>query len=138
VLSLLSEYSFDIYRLFYPRICGGCDVPLAKGENYLCLHCRLGLPYTCFEDMKDNPVERVFTGRAAIEFATAFLFFTKGEKVQQMMHNIKYNDHKELAVYLGQLFGERLNNNIHLKDVSVLVPVPLHPQKTVFARLQPE
>lgn len=129
MMSIIAEYATDVYRLFYPKICGGCDLPLTKGEKHLCLHCRLGLPYTNFESLKDNPVEQVFAGRVNIEFATSMLFFTKGEKVQQIMHNIKYNDSKELAIYIGRLFGERLQNKLLPNDVSVIVPVPLHPKK---------
>ncbi len=45
------------------------------------------------------------------------------------MHNVKYNEQKELAIYLGRIFGERLQNNPYLKDVTTIIPVPLHPKK---------
>lgn len=129
MFSKIAEYPLDFYRLFYPRICGGCEVPLVKGERHLCLHCRLELPFTKFESMKDNPVEKLFYGRVPLEFATSLLFFHKGEKVQQILHNIKYYEQKELAVFIGRIFGERLQNNTHLSDVTTILPVPLHPQK---------
>lgn len=129
MLSKLLEYPKDFYRLFYPQLCGACDVPLAKGEEHLCLHCRLELPFTNFETVKENPVEKVFHGRVNLEFATSLLFFSKGEKVQNILHNIKYNEQKELAVFIGRIFGERLQNNTYLKDVTTIIPVPLHPQK---------
>lgn len=129
MLSKLTEYPLDFYRLFYPQLCGGCDTPLAKGEEYLCLHCRLELPFTNFETFKNNAVEKVFHGRVQIEFATSLFFFSKGEKVQNILHNIKYNEQKELAVYVGRIFGERLQNNPYLRDVTTILPIPLHPQK---------
>ena len=129
MLSKLTEYPLDFYRLFYPKLCGACDVPLAKGEAHLCFNCRLEMPFTNFESFRENPVEKMFNGRVHLEFATSLLFFTKGEKVQNILHNIKYNEQKELAIYLGRIFGERLQNNPYLKDVTAIVPVPLHPQK---------
>ena len=129
MLTTVREYTTDLYRLFFPKICGGCDNPLTKGEDHLCLNCRLELPFTNFETIKDNPVERVLYGRVNLEFATSLLFFSKGEKVQNILHNIKYNEQKELGIYLGRIFGERLQNNPYLKDVTTLIPVPLHPQK---------
>lgn len=123
------EYPSDFMRLFYPRLCGGCDVPLAKGEQHLCLHCRLELPFTNFETMKDNPVERIFYGRVPLHFATSLLYFSKGEKVQNILHNIKYNERKELAIFMGKLIGKRLQNNPYLSDVNVIMPVPLHKNK---------
>ena len=129
MITLLKEYTNDFYRLFYPQLCGACDVPLAKGEEHLCFNCRLELPFTNFETIKDNPVEKIFYGRVDINFATSLLYFSKGEKVQNIMHNIKYNEQKELAVFMGGIFGERLQNNSYLKDVTTIIPVPLHPQK---------
>lgn len=129
MLSSLLEYPADLYRLFFPKICGGCDTPLAKGEAHLCLYCRTALPFTGFESLKDNPVEKVFYGRVNIGFASSMLFFSKGEKVQNILHNIKYNEQKELGVYMGRVFGERLQNNTSLNDVTTIVPVPLHPHK---------
>ncbi len=129
MLSNLLEYPSDFVRLFYPRICGGCETALVKGEQHLCLHCRMELPFTTFENIKDNPVERIFYGRVMLEFATSLLFYSKGTKVQHILHQIKYNDRKELAVFLGNIFAQRLQNNPYLKDVSVIIPVPLHPQK---------
>ena len=87
------------------------------------------MPFTNFETIKDNPVEKMFHGRVNLEFATSLLFFSKGEKVQNIMHNIKYNEQKELAIFIGRIFAERLQNNSYLKDVTTIIPVPLHPQK---------
>lgn len=129
MISFLKEYTTDFYRLFYPQLCGACDVPLAKGEEHLCFSCKLELPFTNFEKIKDNPVEKMFHGRLNLEFAASLLFFSKGERVQNIMHNIKYNEQKELAVFMGRIFGERLQNNQYLNDVTTIIPVPLHPQK---------
>lgn len=125
----LLDYPADLIRLFYPRICGGCETALVKGEQHLCLHCRMELPFTTFDNIKDNPVERIFYGRVMLEFATSLLFFSKGTKVQHILHNIKYNERKELAIFLGHILAQRLQQNPYLKDVSVIIPVPLHPQK---------
>lgn len=129
MLSKFLEYSADFVHLFYPKLCGACDVSLVKGEGHLCFKCRMELPFTNFETFKENPAEKIFHGRVPLEFATSLLYFSKGEKVQNILHNIKYNESKELAVYIGKFFGERLYNNAHLQDVTTIIPVPLHPQK---------
>ena len=129
MFTFIKEYFVDFYRLFYPKLCGGCDVPLLKGEHHLCLHCRIALPFTNFENIKDNPVERVFYGRVDIENATTLFYFTKGEKVQHILHNIKYNNNKELALYIGRVFGERLINTKYYNNITTIIPTPLHPQK---------
>ena len=129
MLSAIQEYTTDFYRLFFPKLCGACEVPLTKGEQHVCVHCRLDLPFTNFESIKENPVDKLFHGRVQLEFATSLLFFSKGDKVQQIMHNIKYNERKELAVFIGEIFGERVQNNLYMNSVTTIIPVPLHPQK---------
>ncbi|HUM50606.1 MAG TPA: phosphoribosyltransferase family protein [Chitinophagales bacterium] len=129
MLSAIQEYSTDFYRLFFPKLCGACNTPLTKGEQYLCVHCRIDLPFTNFEIIKENPIEKLFYGRAQIELATSMLFFSKGDKVQNIMHNIKYNEQKELAVFIGKIFGERLQNILAINSVTSIIPIPLHPQK---------
>jgi ComF family protein len=129
MLAVAKEYFVDLYRLFYPNLCGGCDEPLVKSEKHLCIHCRLDLPFTNFEKIQDNPVEKVFYGRVPLQFATSLLYFSKCEKTQQILHNIKYNGKRELAVFMGRLLGERLQKIADLSDITCIIPVPLHPQK---------
>lgn len=125
----VAEYPIDFYRMFFPKICGACNTTLVKSEQHLCVNCRTALPFTNFENIKDNPLEKKFFGRVNIEFATAMLFFSQTETVQQILHNIKYNEQKELAIFIGKLFGNRLLNNANFKDITVIIPVPLHPKK---------
>lgn len=125
----LSAYGADLYRLFFPRLCGACDGALLTGETHLCLHCRLGLPATRFELLRNNPVERIFYGRVPLDFATAFLFFSRADSVQRILHQVKYNNRRELAVFMGNLFAERIRAAPWLHDADLLIPVPLHPRK---------
>lgn len=129
MFSTVSTYFTDFYRLFYPSICGCCDQPLTKGEAQLCVHCRLSLPFTQYEKMEENPVEKSLFGRAPIVYGSALLQFSKGESTQQLLHNIKYNGQRELAVFMGRMMGTRLQESGRLLAVDVLMPVPLHPQK---------
>jgi ComF family protein len=129
MITSVKEFGADFYRLFFPRICGGCGEALAKGEANLCLNCRLELPLTKFELFRNNPVDRLFYGRVPLDFATSFLFFSKGEKVQNILHHIKYNNKQELAVFMGNLFAERVAASEFLKDIGAILPVPLHAKK---------
>lgn len=79
--------------------------------------------------IENNPVEKIFEGRIQIEFATALLYFSKGEKTQHLLHHIKYNDRKQLAIFLGNLFGERLKQRHQEIQFDAIVPIPLHPKK---------
>ena len=125
MLSLLD----DLLSLFYPRLCAGCQTPLVKGEEVLCLECMADLPKTGFEKVTDNPVAQIFWGRADIRLATSFCTFDKGGIVQHLMHQLKYKGSREIGVKLGLLFGSDLIKSKPYREIELLIPVPLHPKR---------
>lgn len=118
----------DLLDLFYPRLCMGCETMLRTNEDYLCFDCRQDLPMTHFF-YEGNPVEKVFWGRASIASGTAFLYFSKGGIVQNLMHQIKYQNMPEVAEFVGELFGNQLKEQQRYNQVQWVIPVPLHPKK---------
>ena len=93
------------------------------------MKCLYHLPKTNFHLHEENPVSRVFWGRVNLHAATSFLFFSKGGKVQKLMHNLKYRGKKRVGLYLGKLFGHDLKKSELFKTVEVVIPVPMHPAK---------
>jgi ComF family protein len=85
------------------------------------------LPKTHFHEVAENPVAQVFRGRLAVENATALFFFEKGEKVQRLLHNLKYNRATEAGHEAGRLLGMQIARAGW--PVEVVVPVPLHAAK---------
>ena len=114
--------------LFWPNLCACCSTGLMRGERYICSHCMHELPVTNFHKEPDNPVSQIFIGRVMIEHATAGYFFRKGNRIQKLVHQIKYAGQKEIGAMLGQETGKSLRDTC-FAEVDLLVPVPLHPQK---------
>jgi len=129
MISVIKEYAIDVYRLFYPKLCGACNTALYKGEQHICFVCSNNLPFTDFEKLKPNPVEKVFQGRIDVDFATSLLYFSRSTKTQNILHQIKYNNRKQLAIYFGNLLGERIKSTHEQLNFDVIIPVPLHPKK---------
>jgi len=132
MFTVFREYISDTYKLFYPKICGACDNSLLKGEEHLCFICSNNLPYTRFEKIRDNPAEKIFAGRIPIEFATSLLFFSKAELTQKILHNIKYNYRKQLAVFTGKKLGESILSAHTQFQFDAIIPVPLHQKKELL------
>ncbi len=86
------------------------------------------LPLTKYWKRMDNPVEKLFWGKIKIERASSMAFFKKGNKVQKLMHELKYNGAEEVGYILGNRFGECLSDS-DLSNVDVIAPVPLHHSK---------
>jgi hypothetical protein len=64
-----------------------------------CLQCISHLAFTSFELHADNPLEKIFWGRASINKATSLLYFTKGSIMQNLLHQFKYNGKKEIGFH---------------------------------------
>ncbi|MCF8367652.1 MAG: ComF family protein [Bacteroidales bacterium] len=119
----------DFISLFYPRLCYICENSLFKNEVVVCTRCALHLPETNFHLDEDNPVSRVFWGRVEIERATALYYYKKGGSVQTLIHQLKYHGHKEIGIYLGQLYGAQLMEVEDYKTMDMIIPIPLHKKK---------
>jgi len=119
----------DLLNLLYPLQCLACRKNLHQNETLICLECLLHLPKTNFHNDPNNAVCQLFWGRAEVETATAFLFFTKSGKVQHLIHQLKYSKKPEIGVYLGKVFGKDLLKSPYFQKVDVIIPVPLHPKR---------
>ncbi len=119
----------DLLYLFYPEVCAACHQALIKGERCVCLSCRYKLPKTDFHCNPENPMAKSFWGRLPLETAVACYYFNKGEKVQSMLHALKYKGREDLGREIGKMYGNDLRESGQLKPVDFIVPVPLHPKK---------
>lgn len=126
---IISKIVKDLLWLVYPELCAACDKPLNSGESCICTFCRYHLPRTHFHLEKDNAIEKRFWGRIPLVSATAFFHFSKGEKVQQMIHKLKYNGEKDIGVKVGEWMGQELKESEGFAKAALVVPVPLHPHR---------
>ena len=120
---------YYLTELIFPRLCVVCGDKLIEQEHMICLHCLHHIPRTNFHLTADNPVARLFYGKARIEFATSFFFFSKGSCYQSLVHHLKYKGMKEIGFEMGILFGIDLLQSADFSSVDIICPVPLHPKK---------
>ncbi len=119
----------DLISLFYPQLCAGCNTPLVKGEEVLCLNCLADLPRTNYHFNRENPVSQIFVGRVNITQASSFCHFDKGGRLQHLLHQLKYKGNREVGYKMGILFGYELIQNSLYQDINAIIPVPLYPKK---------
>lgn len=116
----------DIGNVLVPKVCFGCNAHLLGGEHLLCTPCRNDLPLTEYNFNVENPVDRIFYGRINIKKANSFLFFTENGIVQQLLHHLKYKNQEIVGDFLGDWFGQTIEENGFLRDIDLVIPVPLH------------
>ena len=126
----LTEYLADLLELFYPNVCLACAEKLLKGEDIICFKCQRELPQTDHWQDAENAMAKRFWGRVELQGAAALFQFQKGEHVQHLLHQLKYRGRQDVGEHLGKMLGRLLldPNNI-IKDVDLIVPVPLHWKK---------
>lgn len=116
----------DFFSLFYPHVCQACGNSLFKGEDIICTYCMYHLPKTNYHVDNDNPVIRHFWGKVNIHAASSYYFFNKGQKVQKLIHQLKYKGQKEIGLKVGELYGYELLKSQLFQSVDMIIPVPLH------------
>ncbi|MFC2111062.1 ComF family protein [Bacteroidota bacterium] len=121
----------DFLSLIYPRICMACGNNLLKHEDCICTSCLYHLPKTNFHLDNDNPVNKLFWGRVKIESASAFYYYNKGGKIQNLIHKLKYKGNKEIGEYIGMQYGYHLNSSEDFSSIDIIIPVPLHYKKQI-------
>jgi len=119
----------DFISLIYPEVCVICGNNLWRHEQTICHSCEFHLPKTNFHLEKDNPIFRLFWGRANVESAAAFFYFNKGNTVQHLIHALKYKGRKDIGVELGIRYGRLLESSYLFQDIACIIPVPLHEKK---------
>ncbi len=119
----------DLLWIIFPKLCASCHKALGTNEKVICTHCCYHLPYTNVHSDPDNVVMKRFWGKANVKSAASFLFYGKGEKVQQLIHQFKYHGRKEVGVVIGKMYGRDLLSVPSYKSADVIIPVPLHKSK---------
>ena len=119
----------DLMSLIYPRYCEACENNLFKHEVFICSHCLLSLPKTNYHLTSSNELEFTFGGRVPLNKVMSLYLYQKCGRVQKLLHAIKYQEQKELGEYLGQLYSRDLFITDSVKDIDVIIPIPLHKNK---------
>jgi ComF family protein len=129
LVQLFGQFLRDFLELLYPPYCMACGKGLVKGEEWICTECLVQLPRTNYHLFPENPVFMRLAGRIPVDFACAFLFFTQGGRVQEILHALKYRNVPALAKKLGQVYGEELVRAGFNKQIDAIIPVPLHERR---------
>jgi len=118
-----------LVHVFYPSLCFGCNNELIHGDQFLCLQCHTELGRTEFEEIRNNPVEKLFWGRAEIPFAASTFYYIDNTPLQQIIHHIKYKQEKELGIHMGEIMGIHASGLLTKFKTDCCIPMPLHPKK---------
>lgn len=126
---MLRTYLADFVSLVFPQLCVACRNSLVANEDLLCIDCLYNLPLTNFHLQPDNIVARQFWGKLKLDGAYALYYFNKGGRIQNMMHQFKYNGMQHIGNKLGKIAGKQLLQNEIFRSADYIIPVPLHKKR---------
>jgi len=130
ILRTLRSFGYALDGLLYPQLCQSCERQLpAEAPDALCLTCLASLPYTNYHELTENPITDRLAGRIPLTFGGAFLFYRPNTKTQRLIPALKYYNRPEIGHELGRQYGKFLKNVAVLRDVTGIIPVPLHPRR---------
>jgi ComF family protein len=121
--------SSEVFHLLFPHTCIGCGSDILDPDNFLCLLCINELPHTNYAKHANNPAEKLFWGRVPIKAAMCTFYFTKVSIVQNLIHEFKYKGNRKIGTYLGNMIGSSIQESHRFKDISIIIPLPLHIEK---------
>jgi ComF family protein len=119
----------DFISLFFPRVCLTCGDPLIKGLDELCVKCLIELPKTNNYLVSIPEFEMKFSGIIVLRHVLVYLFFQKRGIVQRLLHELKYNNKRELGIKLGAWYGKELAIGSFIDEFDLILPIPLHKTK---------
>ncbi len=125
----IASFWNDCFDLFFPRVCPACKRLMAGTEYQLCTQCLLFLPRLHAGGLSIPEVESKFSGFREVKTVQAFLEYQAKGKVQSLLRSLKYEGNKDLAFFLGRVYGLDRVSAGSVPQADLLVPVPLHPRK---------
>jgi ComF family protein len=102
---------------FYPPLCCICG-KRAEAFPFLCESCFRSLPY-----FADTPETLMLHEEHAAD--DIICMYTFDQRIQQLIHLLKYQDMPFVGKYLGKYIGIRLKER-SIAECNALLPVPLH------------
>lgn len=71
----------------------------------------------------------MFWGRVELKAAHSEFYFSKGQLIQVLMHQLKYKGNKEVGIYLGRITAQNILQCGRFGHIDYLVPLPMFPAK---------
>ena len=123
------DFMRDLFNLFFPVNCPGCNMNFVTAKEPICLSCRADLPMCRFASWEGNPMEVMLEGRLPFKACCALAYFEKKGLMQNLVHHLKYKGMKELGFLFADLLAGEIIRSQRFEGLDCIVAVPLHPSK---------
>ncbi len=115
----------EIYDFFLPRICPCCDKKLGLNEKMVCDDCLRKLS-SVKNDRLELEFEKKFYSKKIIAGFRSVYIFEKDTEIQSVIHALKYENRFKIGLFLGDILGKRIKDEMVNWQIDAIIPVPLH------------
>ena len=110
--------------MIFSRVCRVCGRELVSGERCLCLHCVSAIPLwsASVDDLRAHRFPRT----APVAAVLPWMVYNNADPVCALIRDGKFNDRPELIDHLASRYAAWLLEKGLLRDIDVIMPVPMH------------
>lgn len=112
--------------ILFPNRCLNCNTLIHKGE-LVCYSCMRHIDFAHYTSETDNVLYQKCQLLFPTRSAHYLMNYSKGGLSQNIIHQLKYHNRKNIGKTLAEWAVDRMSFNENLPDI--LVPVPLHVKK---------
>jgi competence protein ComFC len=120
-MHLLTEF----LDFFLPRICPSCKDKLELNEECVCSDC-LNKILPADSSRIRFEFQKKFQSKGIISGFTSLYVFEKDKELQRIIHSMKYENNFRVGESLGTLLGDKLQHEMPIRNLDLIIPVPLH------------
>ena len=121
IKNLSGQLLRGVLGLLFPAVCKSCGTRLERADELVCQNCWSRLQPVSDEILRGKLIPENLDAIYAV-----YLF---DERMQRLVHALKYRDFRTMGVKLGIAMGKRFLALSPKMSRAALVPIPLHPQK---------
>jgi competence protein ComFC len=119
-----------IFDFISPRFCVSCNVTLFTDEQFICEKCFSKISLLQTNEIKSEFNRKFKKDKLVDDYNSLFLFEEKGP-LQDLIHNLKYNQKFKIGIFLGEKLGKGKKDIITNWNVDFIIPIPLYHLKKV-------
>jgi len=121
IRDIVRDFQSGISGLLFPPVCKSCGKRIEDSGELVCDN--------CWSQLQPVPDEILHTKPVPENLDAIYAVYLFDERMQRIVHALKYRDFRSIGIKLGNAMGERyleISSQLHQ---AVLVPIPLHMKK---------
>ena len=129
LLGNFNSFRAGLTHLIYPDLCLHCKRALHQNHPFLCYACLSRIELVKWREKETHHLLQQSLYDPFLSLSVSLYRFEKGSAVQTILHELKYNNNREIGLYFGRLIGQEARSKLAGLPIDALIPVPIHHRK---------